>query len=107
MARTWMDLARAPRGGRQETVIPFFNQFWGVNTTLPSNMLNDNEAVSCLNLKLNDQGKLVTREGLKKYIGADSLKYNTLEAFVGAVIKDSKLMRSDLCLACFGEPVMQ
>lgn len=51
--------------------------------------------------------KNFTREELEKYIGADSLKYNTLEDFVGAVIKDSKLKRSDLCLTCFGEPIPQ
>ncbi|GAI18540.1 unnamed protein product, partial [marine sediment metagenome] len=42
-----------------------------------------------------------------KYINADSLKYNTLDDFVDAVTKNSKLTKSDLCLACFGEPVMQ
>jgi len=51
--------------------------------------------------------KNFTREGLRKYIGADSLKYNTLDDFVDAVTKNSNLTRSDLCLACFGEPVMQ
>ena len=51
--------------------------------------------------------KNFTREGLKKYINADSLKYNTLDDFVDAVTKNSKLTKSDLCLACFGEPVMQ
>lgn len=51
--------------------------------------------------------KNFTGESLRKYIGADSLKYNTLDDFVDAVTKNSKLTRSDLCLACFGEPVMQ
>lgn len=39
----------------------------------------------------------------------DSLHYNTLEDFVDAVVncKGSKITRSDLCLTCFGELVLQ
>jgi len=53
--------------------------------------------------------KNFTKEALRKYIDADSLHYNTLDDFVDAVVncKGSKITRSDLCLACFGEPVLQ
>lgn len=47
-----------------------------------------------------------TKERLRKYIGADSLKYNTLDDFIDAVTKGSELTRSDLCLTCFGEPIV-